>query len=78
VKGRGRQKGDVPTVARPPNFMRPNRRKGTESVVTLGAISRITITSSGFSGTSLEDMVAFICCSIVVVREECVVVLCYQ
>jgi len=38
--------------------MRPKRRKGTESVVTLGVISRMTITSSGFEGTSLDDMVA--------------------
>ena len=37
--------------------MRPNLRKGTESVVTFGAISRITITSSGFWGTSSEDIV---------------------
>jgi len=40
--------------------MRPNLRKGTESVVTFGAISRITITSSAFWGTSLEDMVVVV------------------
>lgn len=55
---RGERGRDVPTVARPPTFMRPKRRKGTESVVTLGVISRMTITSSGFEGTSLDDMVA--------------------
>jgi len=66
-EGRGRLKGDVPTVARPPNFMRPNRRKGTESVVTLGRSRGLPITSSGFWGTSLEDMSAFVYCSIGVV-----------
>lgn len=45
-------------VARPPNLTRPPRRKGTESVVTPGTISRITMTSSGFLGTSLSDMIA--------------------
>jgi hypothetical protein len=51
---------DVPIVARPPNFIRPNRRKGTERVVTLGVISRITITPSGFWGTSLSDIVVVV------------------
>lgn len=50
-------------VARPPIFIRPNRRKGTERVVTFGAMSRITITSSGFEGTSLEVMIAVVCCA---------------
>jgi hypothetical protein len=36
--------------------MRPNRKKGTLSVVIEGLISRITMTSSGFLGTSLSDM----------------------
>jgi hypothetical protein len=59
--GRGREnqrRGDIilPTVALPPNFILPNRRKGTEKVVTLGERSRMTITSSGFLGMSLSDM----------------------
>lgn len=47
---------EIPIVARPPNFIRPKRRKGTERVVTPGTSSRITITSSGFWGTSLDVM----------------------
>lgn len=35
---------------------RPCRRKGTEKVTTLGVTSRMTITSSGFWGMSLDDM----------------------
>lgn len=46
--------GDIPIVARPPNFIRPKRRKGTESVVTPGTRSRMTITSSGCWGMSLD------------------------
>lgn len=47
-------------VARPPIFILPNRKKGTERVVTFGAMSRITITSSGFEGTSLDVMMAVV------------------
>lgn len=50
--------GDEPIVARPPNLIRPKRRKGTESVVTPGTTSRMTITSSGFLGMSLSDILA--------------------
>jgi hypothetical protein len=37
--------------------MRPKRRKGTESVVIFGVTLRITITSEGFAGTSLDVIV---------------------
>lgn len=53
--GRERE-GNKPIVALPPNFISPNRRKGTERVVTPGTISRITITSSGFEGMSFSDI----------------------
>jgi hypothetical protein len=58
---------ELPIVARPPIFIRPNRRKGTERVVTFGAMSRITITSSGFEGMSFEVMIAVLderCCGL--------------
>lgn len=45
--------------------MRPKRRNGTEKVVTFGTSSRMTITSSGFSGTSLDVIFValfFDCC----------------
>lgn len=48
----------LPIVARPPHRSIPKRRKGTESVVMPGAISRITMTLSGFAGISLLAMVA--------------------
>ena len=35
----------------------PKRRNGTESVTTLGVTSRMTMTSDGLDGTSLDDMV---------------------
>jgi hypothetical protein len=54
----GEGNGDKPIVALPPTFINPKRRKGTERVVMPGTSSRITITSSGFDGTSLEVMVA--------------------
>ena len=44
------------SVPRPPMGMRPKRRKGTEKVTTLGVMSRMTITSSGLGGMSLDDM----------------------
>jgi hypothetical protein len=62
VKGRGKVRGDIPTVALPPNFILPNRRNGTENVVTLGERSRMTITSSGFLGMSLSAMM--LCCAV--------------
>lgn len=37
--------------------IQPNRSKGTEKVTTLGVMFRITMTSDGLDGTSLEDMV---------------------
>ena len=42
----------IPIVALPPNLINPKRRKGTESVVTPGTTSRMTITSSGLLGMS--------------------------
>jgi hypothetical protein len=45
-------------VPRPPTFILPKRRNGTESVVmVLGTTSRMTITFSGSLGMSLSDMV---------------------
>lgn len=46
----------VPSVQRPPMGNRPKRRNGTEKVTTLGVMSRMTITSSGFGGMSFDDM----------------------
>lgn len=47
-------------VPRPPIFMRPKREKGTERVVMVrGTTSRITITSAGFAGISLEVIMNF-------------------
>jgi hypothetical protein len=62
VKGREKERRDIPTVALPPNFILPNRRNGTEKVVTLGERSRMTITSSGFLGTSFSAMM--LCCAV--------------
>lgn len=39
--------------------MVPKRLKGTEKVTTLGVTSRMTMTSAGLSGISLDDMVRF-------------------
>lgn len=50
------KKREIPIVALPPNLIMPNRKKGTESVVTFGVTSRITMTFSGSEGTSLSDM----------------------
>jgi len=48
----------VPIVPRPPTFILPKRRNGTESVVMVrGTTSRMTITFSGSFGMSLEDIV---------------------
>lgn len=47
---RWEERGEIPIVALPPNFILPMRRKGRETVVTPGTSSRITITSSGFEG----------------------------
>lgn len=57
VCGERAEKRDIPIVARPPNLIMPNRKKGTESVVIFGVKSRITMTFSGSEGTSLSDMV---------------------
>lgn len=45
-----------PTVPLPPMGMDPNRLNGTEKVTTLGVTSRMTMTSAGLAGISLEDM----------------------
>lgn len=45
VEGRG--EGNIPIVALPPNFIRPNLKNGIETVVTPGTISRMTAVSSG-------------------------------
>lgn len=44
-------------VPRPPTRTIPNRRKGTESVTTLGVMSRMTMTSDGVWGMSFDDIV---------------------
>ena len=54
VRSGGGEVGGEPTVALPPNLISPKRRNGTESVVIPGTTSRITITSSGFLGTSFH------------------------
>lgn len=46
----------VPRVPLPPMGMVPKRLKGTEKVTTLGVRSRMTMTSAGLVGISLEDM----------------------
>ena len=46
----------VPIVPRPPTLKRPKRLKGAEQMVTLGLVLRITITSPGFGGMSLDVM----------------------
>lgn len=38
----------------------PKRRKGTEKVTTFGVTSRMTMTSSGFGGISLDDMLLWL------------------
>lgn len=54
---RWREKGgNLPIVPRPPTRKRPKRAKGTERVVMLGVMSRMTITAEGLLGTSLDVM----------------------
>lgn len=50
----------APIVPRPPTRNRPYRRNGTESVTMFGVMLRITITSAGFDGMSLDDMVVVV------------------
>ena len=45
-------------VPRPPTRTMPNRANGTETVTTLGVTVRMTATSEGLEGMSLEDMVS--------------------
>jgi hypothetical protein len=66
-RGRGR---DKPTVARPPNFIFPNRANGTERVVTPGTNSLITIESSGFCGTSLSAIFSILVCVVLLSRRD--------
>lgn len=44
-------------VPRPPMRKMPTRANGTETVTMLGVMFRMTATSLGLEGTSLEDMV---------------------
>ena len=44
-------------VPRPPAFTLPKRLNGAEQVVMLGVTLRITITSEGLGGMSLDVMV---------------------
>lgn len=55
MSGRGEGE-DIPIVPRPPTRKRPKRAKGTERVVMLGVMSRMTITAEGLLGTSLDVM----------------------
>jgi hypothetical protein len=56
IHGAEEEEYPIPMVARPPTLISPNRRNGTESVVMPGTTSRITMTASGFAGTSLDDI----------------------
>lgn len=49
--------GLVPIVPRPPILKRPKRLKGAEQVVMFGVTLRMTITSDGLGGISLEVIV---------------------
>ncbi len=48
----------IPTVPLPPIFIRPNRLNGAENVVMFSVTLRKTITSDGFEGINLDDIVA--------------------
>jgi hypothetical protein len=74
VKGWEQERGNIPTVALPPNFILPNRKNGTEKVVTFGERSRMTITSSGFLGMSLSAMMLYCTVRYVVLLEAVEVV----
>lgn len=45
---------EIPIVPRPPILKRPKRLKGEEQVVILGVTLRMTITSDGLEGMSLD------------------------
>jgi hypothetical protein len=62
--------GCSPIVPRPPMRIRPKRRKGTESVVIFGVTLRITITSEGFAGTSLDVIVWMDYADVVILYKE--------
>ncbi len=47
---------NLPMVPRPPALKRPKRAKGAEQVTMLGVTLRMTITSDGLEGASLDDM----------------------
>ena len=49
----------APIVPRPPTLKWPNRAKGAEQVTMLGVTLRMTITSDGFDGTNLDDMLMY-------------------
>ena len=53
----GGEAGSIPIVALPPTLILPKRRKGVERMVMLGESLRITITSDGLEGMSLEVIV---------------------
>ena len=74
MKGWEQERGNIPTVALPPNFILPNRKNGTEKVVTFGERSRMTITSSGFLGMSLSAMMLYCTVRYVVLLEAVEVV----
>jgi len=46
----------LPIVPRPPTLKWPKRLKGAEQVTMLGVTLRMTITSDGSDGTSLDDI----------------------
>ena len=51
----------IPIVALPPNLNLPDLRNGTETVVTPGAISLITATSSGLLGVVILSVIVCVC-----------------
>lgn len=63
VRATGEKTARLPEVSltivpRPPTLTVPNREKGTERVTMLGVTLRMTMTSAGFHGMSLEVMLA--------------------
>jgi len=55
------EEDDEPIVPRPPTRSWPKRRNGRDRVTMFGVTLRMTITSEGFAGTSLEVIIAVVC-----------------
>ncbi len=56
-EGKGRK---IPIVALPPNFIRPNLKKGIEMVVIPGTTSRMTAVSSGLVLILVAILMSFV------------------